>query len=107
MTTVRIYQPLKSAMQAGKGKTEDWCVTFESKDPLLPDPLMGWVSSQDMRGELHLFFPSLAKAIGYAKTNGLQYSVSTPAKIEGRPKSYGFNFTCARVRGEGRGSKIF
>lgn len=100
MTTVRIYQPLKSTMQAGKGKIKEWCVTFESKDPLLPDPLMGWVSSQDMRQELNIFFPSLLKAIDYAKINGFSYSVCTPSKTETCPKNYGLNFTCSRLRGE-------
>jgi len=100
MTTVRIYQPLKSTMQAGKGKTNEWYVTFESKDPLLPNSLMGWVSSQDMRQELRLSFSSLLKAIDYAKINGFRYIVSTPPKSDIRPKSYGFNFTCPRIRGE-------
>jgi len=100
MTTVRIYQPLKSATQSGKGKVNEWCVTFESLDPLLPEPVMGWVGSQDMRQELHLFFPTLLKAIDYAKINGFRYIVSTPTKIDNRPKSYGLNFTCPRIRGE-------
>ncbi len=100
MTTVRIYQPLKSAAQSGKGKPNVWYVTFESKDPLFFDPLMGWVGSQDMRQELRLSFPTLLKAIDYAKINGFQYSVSTPPKIERSPKSYGLNFTCPRIRGE-------
>ena len=100
MTTVRIYQPLKSTMQAGKGKTNEWYVAFESKDPRLPDPLMGWVSSQDMHQELRLSFASLLKAIDYAKINGFSYSISTPTKTDSRSKSYDFNFTCSRIRGE-------
>ena len=51
MTTVRIYQPCQSAMQAGKRKTKEWRVEFETRDPLSPDPLMGWVSSIDMKEE--------------------------------------------------------
>lgn len=100
MTTIRIYQPLKSVMQSGKGKPNRWRVTFESEDPLLLDPLMGWTSERDMRQELRLFFPSLLQAIEYAKTNGFRYVVSTPQKIENFPKSYGINFTCSRIRGE-------
>ena len=100
MTTVRIYQPLKSTMQSGKGKFQGWCVTFESKDPLLPNPLMGWIESQDMRQELCLFFPSLLKAIAYAKINRFHYIVSTSPKTKNSPKNYALNFTCSRIRGE-------
>jgi hypothetical protein len=100
MTTVRIYQPLKNAMQAAPAKTKEWLVAFESRDPLLPDPLMGWTSSQDMNQELCLVFPSLLKAIEYSRAKGFRYTVCNPKKIEARPKNYAFNFTCQRVRGE-------
>lgn len=99
MTTVRIYQPCQSAMQAGKGKTKAWRVEFETRDPLKPDPLMGWVSSVDMKEELQLSFPSLEEAIQYAKTKGFQYKIYNPAQNSIRPKTYGTNFTCSRMRG--------
>jgi len=99
MITVKIYQFPKNAMQSGKRKTKTWCVGFESSDPLLPDPLMGWTSSQDMSQELHFIFPSLMKALQFAKANGYEYSVYTPSKSLPFPQSYETNFTCPRIRG--------
>lgn len=98
MTTVRIYQPCQSAMQAGKRKTKEWRVEFETRDPLRPDPLMGWVSSVDMKEELQLSFPSLEEALQYAKAKGFQYKIYNPAQNSLHPKTYGTNFTCARMR---------
>ncbi len=99
MVTVRIYQPSKTAMQSGKGKTKRWLVEFESHDPRVTDPLMGWVSSEDTHQQLRLFFPSLTEAIRFAKLKNLRYLVSSPSSIERVPKSYGTNFTCPRIRG--------
>lgn len=99
MTTVRIYQPSKTAMQSGRGKTKNWFVEFETKDPLTTDPLMGWVKSYDMTQELHLSFPSLREALRFATINGFSYNVCNPCKIFMAPKSYASNFTNPRVRG--------
>ena len=98
MMTVRIFQPLKSEMQSGKGKLKGWILSFESFDSTLPDPLMGWISSHDMRQELRLVFPTLLKAIEYAKARGFYYTVHTSSKSTLHPKNYGTNFTCSRVR---------
>lgn len=100
MTTVRIYQPCRSAMQSGKGKTKGWVLEFETRDPLKPDPIMGWTSSKDMRAELHLPFQSLEDALCYAKANGFSYTIYNSTHNSVSPQSYGTNFTCARVRGE-------
>lgn len=100
MTTVRIYQPSKTAMQSGRGKTRSWLVEFETEDPLTTHSLMGWVKSYDMRQELRLFFPSLRDALHFATVNGFSYTISNPHKISMVPKSYGFNFTNPRVRGD-------
>ncbi len=99
MATVRIYQPCKTAMQSGKGQTKAWVVEFETPDPFLADPLMGWISSFDMRQELHLSFPSLKEALHFAKTRDLHVTICTPPKVSVVPKSYGMNFTCSRMRG--------
>lgn len=99
MTTVRIYQPSKTAMQSGQGKTKSWRVVFETSDPLTREPLMGWVQSYDMRQELRLVFPSLAEAIHYAVSHGFSYTVCNSHQIKRVPKSYAINFTCPRMRG--------
>ncbi len=100
MTTVRIYQPPKSAMQSGKANMTEWWVKFETRDPLLPEPLSGWVSAIDMRQELHLTFPTLGEALDYANANGFKYTVMNPTLSELTPKAYATNFTNPRVRGE-------
>lgn len=99
MTTVRIFQPSRSAMQSGKGKTTLWVMEFENRDPLTPDPLMGWVSSIDTTEQLHLTFQTLEKALQYAKSKGFEYKIYNPAQNKMIPKSYGTNFTCKRMRG--------
>lgn len=99
MTTVRIYQPCKTAMQSGQKKTNHWLVEFETQAALKTDPLMGWVSSSNTRDQLHLFFPTLEEAIQFAKIKGLQYTISNPPRVFLKPKSYENNFTCPRVRG--------
>ncbi len=100
MTTVRIYQPCKTAMQSGKGKINHWVVEFEKNDPMIPDPLMGWVTSGDTHEQLHLPFPSLSEALQFAKVKGLRYVIGNPTPPSIVPKSYGTNFTCPRVRGK-------
>lgn len=99
MTMVRIYQPPKTAMQSGRGRIKEWWVEFESDDSFIPEPLMGWVPSQDTSQQLHLSFPSLEDALYFAKTKGLNYNVCSPPQISSLPKRYSFNFTNPRVRG--------
>ena len=48
----RIYKPSRSAMQSGKGKSENWLLEFETEAPRTTDPLMGWTSSGDTRQQL-------------------------------------------------------
>ena len=99
MTSVWIYQPSKTAMQSGKGKTKGWRVEFETNDPLRPEPLMGWIASNDMSEQLHLPFLSLEEAIQFAKAKGLRYTICNPTQVSLIPKSYAANFTCPRIRG--------
>ncbi|MBA3813855.1 MAG: ETC complex I subunit [Alphaproteobacteria bacterium] len=99
MTTVRIYQPTKTAMQSGKRKTKEWRVEFETNDPLIANPLMGWIQSYDMSQELRLSFPSLREALEFATTRGFGYTICTSPQTIMSPKSYATNFTCPRIRG--------
>lgn len=99
MTIVRIYQPAKTAMQSGLAKTKEWRVEFETDDPPTPEPLMGWVKSNDMTQELHLEFSSLDEALRYAITHDYSYTVCHPPKVAIIPKNYASNFTNPRVRG--------
>lgn len=99
MTTVRIYQPSKTAMQSGKGKTKRWHVEFETNDPLTAEPLMGWAQSYDMSQELRLTFSSLSEALHFVTAKGFSYTVCNPCQPSIVPKTYASNFTSPRIRG--------
>ena len=66
-------------MQSGRGKLKKWVLEFVTKDSST-NPLMGWESSTDTLGEVILKFSSKEKAIDYAKTNDISYTVIEPKK---------------------------
>ena len=78
-------------MQSGLGKTHNWFLEFEIKDPTT-NPLMGWVSSTDTLSELKLQFSSKELAINYAKKMKIDYEVIEPKKRKITKKSYADNF---------------
>ena len=47
MPDIRIFQPARTAMQSGRGKTHQWMVQFKRAAPHVADPLMGWIRSSD------------------------------------------------------------
>ena len=49
MTTARIFQRPKNAMQSGKFATDRWQLEFEAPEGQRPDPLTGWAGSGDTR----------------------------------------------------------
>ena len=75
----KIYIPVKTAMQSGRGKQKTWVLKFETKDPHT-NSLMGWESSSDTLEEVKLKFTSKEKAIDYAITNNIEFSVVEPKK---------------------------
>ena len=91
MKKAKIYIPTKTAMQSGRGKLKKWVLEFTTKDPSI-NPLMGWESSTDTLGQVILQFPSKEKAIEYAKSNDISYTVIEPKKKEFVIKSYADNF---------------
>ena len=93
----RIYQPTKNAMQSGKANTRVWLLEYEQEEQKTIDPLMGWTSSGDMRGQVRLKFSSEEEAIGYAKRNGIPYQLVEPKKASPKPKVYADNFAYTRV----------
>jgi len=88
----KIYIPAKSSMQAGRGKQKTWILEFETKDPHT-NTLMGWESSSDTLKEVKLKFASKDKAIDYAESNNIDFSVIEPKKKIYVIKSYEENFT--------------
>ena len=91
MKKAKIYIPTKTAMQSGRGKLKKWVLEFLTKDSSI-NPLMGWESSTDTLGEVVLKFSSKEKAIEYAKSNDISYTVIEPKKAEFVIKSYADNF---------------
>ena len=93
----RIYQPAKTAMQSGQGNTKGWVLEFEPEEKKLTEPLMGWTSSGDMRGQVRLRFATRDEAVSFAERHAIPYAVREPKKRRIRPKSYADNFRFDRV----------
>ncbi|MBC8338741.1 MAG: ETC complex I subunit [Alphaproteobacteria bacterium] len=96
MSDVRIYRPSKTAMQSGRAHVQRWVLEFEPGGPKQTDPLMGWIGSEDTRGQVRLKFDSKEAAIAFAKKNGLTARVHEPKKRRIQPKNYADNFSYHR-----------
>lgn len=93
----RIFQPAKTAMQSGKGKTGHWVMEFEAEAARRIDPLMGWTSSADTQtSQVHLQFDSKETAIAYAKENSIAWQVIETTRPKPVLKAYSDNFTTNR-----------
>ncbi len=93
---VRIYQPSKSAMQSGHGKSEGWALEFVSDTKRSSDPVMGWTSADDTIDQVKLHFDTRNQAIAYAKREGLVFSVEPEKTRKRLIKSYSANFATDR-----------
>jgi hypothetical protein len=94
---VRIFRQPKTAMQSGRANTDRWIVEFEPEAPRRVEPLMGWTSSADTKGQLRLWFDSQDEAVAYAKAQGLMYTLETPRERRVRPRVYADNFRFDRL----------
>lgn len=91
----RIYQPAKNAMQSGQAKDE-WHLEFEPESARTADPVMGWTSSTDMRGQIRLTFATKDEAVAYAERHGIAAQVFEPKLRKPVIKAYADNFKFAR-----------
>lgn len=82
----RIYQPARSAMQAGRHRARAWVLEFEPSGSRRIEPLMGWTATDDPFAPIHLTFPPLAAAVDYAERCGLTHSVHEPAPDRSTPR---------------------
>lgn len=89
---VRIYKPVKNAMQSGKKNTRQWVLECEPKNSRYIDPIMGWTGSSDTSSQLRLTFLSEEDAVAYAERYGLSYVVIPPHKPKPKIQSYAENF---------------
>ena len=92
----RIYKPAKTAMQSGTAKTKDWVLDYEPEQPREVEPLMGWTSSGDMKGQLRLRFDTKEEAVAYAERHGIPYQVFEAKAAARRGLSYADNFAFNR-----------
>ena len=92
----RIFKPARTAMQSGKGKTQQWVLEFEPQSPTRPEPLMGYASSADTQSQVKLRFNSLEEAEAYAKREGIAYRVQKPSEPTVQRNSYSDNFRVDR-----------
>jgi hypothetical protein len=88
----RIYQPAKSAMQSGRGKTGQWVLEYIPTTRRTPDPLMGWTSSGDTLNQVRLKFDTIEEARQFAAREGLDYAIQPVHERKLRPRSYAYNF---------------
>lgn len=92
----RIFKPARTAMQSGAAKTKDWVLEYEPASPRVVEPLMGWTSSTDTKGQLRLRFPTQEEAVAYCERNDIAYQVSEPHEPERRTIAYADNFAFRR-----------
>ena len=93
----RIYKPSKTAMQSGRGRTDEWVLQHEPAAPREVEPLMGWTSSSDTLSQVKLAFGSKEEAIVYAERNGIPFIVEEPPSRKLVKKSYADNFKYGRI----------
>ena len=92
MSTARIYQRPKNAMQSGRFRTDRWVLEFDPAEPQRPDPLTGWAGSSDTRNQLRLNFPTLDAAKAYAAKEGIAYHVVPAPERKLKLQAYADNF---------------
>ena len=94
----RIYQPAKTAMSSGQGKTKHWYLDFAQGSARSVDPLMGWTSSDDTQSQVRLRFDSKEAAVAYAEEHGIDAIVTEPKKRKAnlRARGYAENFAVDR-----------
>ena len=89
---VRIYSPAKNTMQAGRGKTQNWLIEYETISARKPEPLMGWTSSEDTLNQVRMDFATADEAIAFAQKQGWEYTIAAPQERVVTPRNYADNF---------------
>ena len=97
--TARLYQPARTAMQQGRGKTHTWTLEFAPASARRIEPLMGWTAADETQPQVRLDFETKAEGLAYAAQAGLMVEVQDPAATAKKikPKSYSDNFATDRV----------
>ena len=96
MSSARIYQLPKSAMQSGRAKSEGWVLEFPPCEARKPDPVRGWIGSADPQAQVRLKFETQDEAVAYATRKGISFAVELPQLRKFKPKAYADNFAFGR-----------
>ena len=94
----RLYQPAKTAMSSGRGKTRGWVLEFAPESAREVDPLMGWTSSTDTQSQVRMTFDTREAAEDYAREHGVEVVARDPRgrALNVREGGYGENFATGR-----------
>ena len=92
MTSARIYQKPKNAMQSGRAGSDGWLLEFEPTEAQRADPLMGWAGSADTRRQLRMRFSTSEAAAAYAAKNGIIATIEAAPKALLKLQTYADNF---------------
>jgi hypothetical protein len=93
----RIFRPSKTAMQSGKGKTQEWVLEFEPQDARRQDSLMGWTQTGDTESsQVRLSFETKDEAVRYADQHGIAFQLIDPKPAKRILKAYADNFAFNR-----------
>lgn len=88
----KIYKPTKNAMQSGKANIKKWVLEFRQEDTRSIDPIMGWTSNSDTKGQLKIKFDSLEEAEKFAQSHKIDYIVTMPKAPKLIKQAYADNF---------------
>ena len=94
--TAVIYQPAKTAMQSGRGRTRQWVLEYDKPAPGRPDGLMGWNTMPSTQTQVKLAFDTQEAAIAYATRKGIVFTLRAPQAAVVPPKSYAENFSTGK-----------
>lgn len=92
---VRIFCPSKSTTQSGRALRKSWVLEFETTSFNEPDPLMGWAQGTEPNSHVRLNFPTVERAITFAKQHGWDYIVYPENFRRVKPFNYIDNFKCS------------
>ena len=70
-----IFQPSKSAMQSGIGKSDKWCLSNSVANKSFINSIFCWTGSSNTEKNLTLFFDTLESAVRYAESRKLDFEV--------------------------------
>ncbi len=87
-----IFQPSKSAMQSGIGKSEKWCLSNSAANESFINSVFCWTGSTNPEQNLTLFFDTLESAVRYAESKKLHFEIIETKKRKIIKKSYSKNF---------------